>query len=83
MSSEEEITRLRVRVAELEDRIEFLYKKLGVEYIENPRMANAKLEELLKKGNKIEAVKVYRELYNTGLAEAKNAVDAIETKLGL
>ncbi|WKZ35764.1 MAG: hypothetical protein QY332_19305 [Anaerolineales bacterium] len=83
MSAEEEITRLRVHIAELEDRIEFLYKKLGVDYIENPRMATLKVEELLKKGNKIEAVKIYRELFNTGLAEAKNAVDALEVKLGL
>jgi ribosomal protein L7/L12 len=66
--SNEEIMRLRVRVAESEDRIEFLYKKLGIEYIENPRMANAKIEELVKQGNKIEAIKVYRELYNVGLA---------------
>lgn len=81
--SDEEITRLRVRVAELEDRVEFLYRKLGIEYIENPGMANAKLEELLRKGSKIEAVKVYRELYNTGLAEAKSAIDDLEARLGL
>lgn len=81
--SDEEITRLRVRIAELEDRIEFLYKKLGVEYIENPRMANAKLTELIKQGQKIQAVKLYCELYNVGLAEAKSAVDALEKKLGM
>lgn len=81
--SDEEIARLRVRIAELEDRIEFLYKKLGVEYFENPRMANAKLEELIKSGNKLEAIKVYRELYNVGLAEAKNAIDSLEARLRL
>jgi ribosomal protein L7/L12 len=81
--SDEEIARLRVRVAELEARIDFLYKKLGIEYIDNPRMANAKVEELVKNGNKIEAIKIYRELYNAGLAEAKNAIDDLETRLGL
>lgn len=81
--SDEEIARLRVRIAELEDRIEFLYKKLGVEYFENPRMANAKLEELIKRGNKLEAIKVYQDLYRVGLAEAKNAIDNLETKLKL
>jgi len=81
--SDEEITRLRVRIGELEDRIEFLYKKLGIEYIDNPRMANAKLIELIKQGKKLEAIKVYHELYNSGLAEAKKAIDDLETKLGL
>lgn len=81
--SDEEITRLRIRIAELEDRIEFLYKNLGVEYIENPRMADAKLIELIKQGNKIEAIKVHRDLYNTGLAEAKSAIDDLEARLGL
>lgn len=83
MSSEEEITRLRIRVAELEERVEFSYKKFGVEYSDNPQHANAKLVELIKKRNKIEAIKVYRELYNTGLAEAKNAIDDLEARLGL
>jgi hypothetical protein len=82
MSSDDEIARLRIRINELEDRIEFLYKKLGVEYFENPRMANAKLAELLKRGSKLEAIKVYRELYNVGLAEAKAAVDKLEATLG-
>jgi ribosomal protein L7/L12 len=46
-------------------------------------MAEARVVETLKKGNKIEAIKIYREVYNCGLAEAKQAVDAIEVKLGL
>lgn len=83
MSSDEEITRLRIRVAELEDRVEFLYKKLSVEYSEHPQQANAKIVELIKKRNKIEAIKVYRELYNTGLAEAKSAIEDLEARLGL
>jgi ribosomal protein L7/L12 len=39
--------------------------------------------EMLKKGNKIEAIKIYREIYNCGLAEAKQAVEGIEARLGL
>jgi ribosomal protein L7/L12 len=44
------------------------------------------MQELLnssKGRNKIEAIKIYRELYNTGLAEAKNAIDDLEARLGL
>jgi ribosomal protein L7/L12 len=36
------------------------------------------IQELLRNGLKIEAIKRYREVYNVGLKEAKDAVDAIE-----
>lgn len=38
----------------------------------------AKLRSLLSEGQKIEAVKLYREEFGVGLAEAKEAVDALE-----
>ena len=40
--------------------------------IEHPRMAEA-----LQSGNKIEAIKLYRELTGAGLKEAKDAVERI------
>ncbi|OGO76367.1 MAG: hypothetical protein A3K41_07635 [Chloroflexi bacterium RIFOXYD12_FULL_57_15] len=71
---------LKARVAELEDKIKFLYRRLNIEYMEgDPTQAvNAKVRELLQRGNKIEAIKVYREVYNVGLAEAKHVIDSIE-----
>ena len=71
---------LKARVAELEDKMKFLYRRLNIEYIEGDvaRVVDSKVREHLLKGNKIEAIKVYREIYNVGLAEAKQAVDAIE-----
>ncbi len=39
------------------------------------------IKSQLRQGNKINAVKVYREHFNTGLKEAKDAVDAIESDL--
>ena len=36
MSAETELITLRVRVAELEDRLQYLYKRLNIEYIANP-----------------------------------------------
>lgn len=81
MSTEQDLISLRARVAELERRLEFLYKRMGVEYIDNPGMADSRIIALIKKGNKIEAIKMYRELTNTGLAEAKNAVEQIESTL--
>jgi ribosomal protein L7/L12 len=38
----------------------------------DPRIA-----ELVSSGNKIEAIKLYRELTGTGLAEAKSAIEAM------
>ena len=39
------------------------------------------ISRLLAERKKIEAVKVYREAYNCGLKDAKEAVDAIEVKM--
>jgi hypothetical protein len=36
------------------------------------------IEQLIRGGNKIAAIKLYRETYGVGLAEAKNAVERIE-----
>jgi ribosomal protein L7/L12 len=83
MTTETEIIALRSRVAELEDRLQYLYKYLRIEYSDNPNPANQKVVEALRQGGKIEAIKVYREIYNVGLAEAKQAVESIEASLGL
>lgn len=83
MTTETELLALRARIAELENRIDFLYHHLGLMPVKNARGADARVVAMLRKGNKIEAIKIYRELYNCGLAEAKQAVDAIEKRLGL
>jgi ribosomal protein L7/L12 len=44
----------------------------GGNALDDPRIA-----ELVGKGNKIEAIKLYRELTGTGLAEAKSAIDSM------
>ena len=70
---------LKARVAELEDKLKFLYDKMNIEYMDEDavRTVNSKVRASLLKGNKIEAIKVYREIYNVGLAEAKQAIDAM------
>lgn len=57
MPTEQDVIDLRFRVAELEDHIQYLYKKLDIEYVAKPSHANPKVIEYLKKGNKIEAIK--------------------------
>ncbi len=74
---------LKARVAELEDKLKFVYRNLNIEYVEGDadQMVNPKVRALLLQGNKIEAIKIYRKIYNVGLAEAKRAVDALEGTL--
>ncbi len=83
MSTEQDLVTLRRRVAELENRVQFLYQKLHIEYVEEPSLVDPKIVEFLKMGNKFEAIKVYREVNDVGLAEAKKAVEEIEARLGL
>lgn len=83
MSTETDLIALRARVAKLEDRLQYLYKKLNIEYIAEPSLVNPKIIEMLKMGNKVEAIKIYTEIHNVGLAEPKQAVEGIEASLGL
>jgi len=48
---------------------------------ELPSDARQRIEEALYRGSKIEAIKIYREVTNTGLAEAKHAVEQMEAEL--
>lgn len=75
---EHDFNSLKNRVAELEERLEFLYKHLGAQYSNQPPWADPRVMDALRRGNKIEAIKIYRELTNTGLAEAKAVIDRIE-----
>ena len=83
MSTESELLEMRSKINELEARLDFIYQHLNITYSNNPDEANKKVLEMLVRGNKIEAIKIYREIHNVGLAEAKRAVDGMETRLGL
>ncbi|MBP7281259.1 MAG: hypothetical protein KBA66_06780 [Leptospiraceae bacterium] len=76
-----ELEILKAKVVELEEKIEFLYKKFNISYLEETSEINPRIIEQLKKGNKIEAIKIYRELFNSSLVVAKDAVEAIQRNL--
>ena len=79
MVTDAEVGVLRMRVKELESQVVFLYKHLGVTYIPEPGPeADPRIIEQVKKGNMIEAIKIYRELTGVGLAEAKQVIDRAE-----
>lgn len=52
----------------------------GTRSYDNP-VLESKIRSLLAKRKKIEAIKIYREEYGTGLKEAKDAVDRIEASM--
>jgi ribosomal protein L7/L12 len=76
-----ELENLKAKVIELETKINFLYKKLNITEEELSGGVDPRIIEELKKGNKIEAIKIYRELFNTSLVVAKDAVEAIQRNL--
>jgi len=83
MTIETDLIALKLRVRELEDRLKHLYTHLNITYVESIEAGDAKIIEMLKKGNKIEAIKIYREMFNVGLVEAKQAVEGMESRMGL
>jgi ribosomal protein L7/L12 len=81
MITETDIQLLRSRINELEDRLKFIYQKLGIDYATDPNanpINSPQILAALRSGNKIEAIKIYRELTGVGLAEAKDAIDKAE-----
>lgn len=79
-----EISSLRGRVSQLEARLEFLYKHLGISYTEDSYPTdNPQVVAALRANNMIEAIRLYHKAYNVGLAEAKTAVEEMRARLGL
>lgn len=80
MPTEAEFQLLQSRVNELEDKLQFLYRRLNINYLgpnDDPAL-DPRVQDALRRGNKIEAIKIYRELTGVGLAEAKEAVERQE-----
>ena len=69
---------LAARVAKLERQVEFLLKKLELDYVDRPSQ-NVSPDILyeVQRGNKIAAIKLYREQTGVGLKEAKDFIDSL------
>jgi large subunit ribosomal protein L7/L12 len=73
---------LQMRVAELERKVAFMMKELGLTYeSKTSDLASQAVIDLIYQGKKIEAVKVHREETGLGLKEAKDTVDEIERRV--
>lgn len=81
MPTEAEFLLLQSHVRELEDKLQFLYRRLNIDYADpNSTERSPQIQEALRRGDKIGAIKIYRELTGVGLAEAKQAVEAMEAR---
>ncbi len=72
-----------MRLARLEAKVDFLLRHLGFdpEQIPTTQQINDEIARLIREGNKIGAIKAYREQTGLGLKEAKDAVDALERQM--
>ena len=80
MVNETDIIALKARIEELETRLKFIYRRLNIEYMDpnSDPVLSPQIQEALRRGNKIEAIKIYREMTGVGLAEAKQMIDRAE-----
>ena len=69
---------LRQRTARLERTVGFLLDQLKLTYIDQPDNSPfPDVAALVNKGNKLEAIKLYREKTGASLAEARDFVDRL------
>ena len=86
---QEEIGLLKGRISRLEAKLEFLYKHLGVTFVEDTRLTDdPKVIAALKANNMMEAIKLYRMSASTStvsvsLEDAKAAIAEMRSRLGI
>jgi len=77
-STEENVVHLNARVAKLERQVEFLLQKLELDYVDRPQTGvSPDIWEAVQRGNKIEAIKLYREQTGVDLKTAKDFIDSL------
>jgi ribosomal protein L7/L12 len=83
-SEQARMAELFIAVDRLERKVDFILNYLKLDYQEETQSEPAYLTsiyELIRQGQKIEAIKMYRSYTGAGLAEAKAAVESLEAKL--
>lgn len=81
MNLESQVEELQGRIATLEAQMQVILEYLGVAGKSDDPF-EARLLELIRANQKIEAIKRYREKTGLGLKEAKDAVEDLERRLG-
>jgi hypothetical protein len=81
---QQEIAYLKGRVSRLEARLEFIYKHLGITFVEDAHPTDdPKVVAALKANNLLDAIKLYRMATNASLEEARSAIEGIRARLGI
>jgi hypothetical protein len=81
---QQEIASLKAHVSRLDARLEFLYRHLGVTFMEDVHPGdNPQVIAALKANNMLEAIKLYRMATNASLEQAKFAIEEMRGRLGI
>ena len=81
---QQEIRLLKGRISQLEARVEFLYRHLGVTFVSQAGVGDdSRVIEALKGNNVLQAIKAYRMTTNASLEEAKFAIEEMRGRLGI
>jgi ribosomal protein L7/L12 len=84
MPDERQLLEIKQRLALVEARLEQLFQHVNIAPQEAPRPGefdpneDPEIQDLLAKGNKVQAVKRYRELTGAGIAEAQKAIETAQ-----
>ena len=77
--SNQEIEKIKIRLEKLESQITFLQRSLGITTNDAPGWkASPEIIELIRRGEKIEAIKAFREQTGASLKDAKNFIESIK-----
>ena len=80
---DQEMSNVATRLAQLETKVDFLLRQLGIDPATITPPPEDLISEALRAGNRVQAIKIYRELHGGGIREAKEAVEALRTEMGL
>lgn len=83
MVTDAEWQRLRDRVYKLQAQVDYLYQHLSISFTPDVTMDNPQIVEALKKGDLLGAIKIHRQLFNSDLGTAQEAVLEIKGRLGI
>ena len=79
MSEHQQIAELRGRVAKLERAVEFLLRHTRANYVDDPgTTVGADVLALVRQGDKIGAINLYRQRTGADLKTAKDVIDTLE-----
>ncbi len=74
-----ELDEIKTRLNKLESQMMFLHRSLGIVLQEIPKIdPSARVIDLLKKGDKMRAIKVFREETGASLKDAKTYIESLQ-----